>query len=580
LKSEENTVDRKRIATTNTDEIYGKVFHRPPSGGTGVQMHYQYNGGTVQYLKPRTEEMDSSFTPAIKDLKKKYKYYIVNGWPQEYHIAQPGQTLSDVAVMNGTTEAAIRAAMLSKKLRVQENTDGTLVSGKMVYLPNNSLNPVVETSYLNETDYTTKSSHNARVDKLTDLTSEKIKIEVPTSPEHNYTEWVSEEKIYDGVVNYNDIPMNYSRRQLATLQTSSLEREYTVLNGDTWSTIAKKHIVNLDDLMLKNKGITLTAGQKVVVPANILLPYIEHGVEFDTLNPFEVTIVDNSVQKKDGTPLDKALIPVDWSASTLPLQVWYKASSPVTVEIKRGNIPNDRDALKHRRVLQITNVKKKNGMRYTSDNYRLVDDYIDWSPAQDLSSEPAADETYVVTYIYEQVDYAIVTLGTTYVEETGVDIVWRSTETKTADGICSPGQDALIPLPAMDTFSGYGAKTVKDYTYIVEDNDLWVDTSVVDVEGIPHILGTLKNRNPKENWFPLITPGFYYLKEEEFYMYSETLETPLEEKEIPIAKNVSYVPTAKDMGIRLEPSRSNLITNSTLENKDWKTAGTFNFKTV
>lgn len=587
LKSEENSSNKKRIATSVNDEIYAKVIASEDGKTAGVLKHYQYNGGTVQYLKPRTEEMDSTFTPSIKNTSKKYKYYIMNGWPQQTHITQEGQTLSDVATINETTTVEIINTMRDKKLTIQENNDGTLISSKVIYLPNNSINSVVETSFANGTDYTIKSSHNARVDKSSDLSAESIAIEVTNSPSHNYTDWVSEEKIYDGIINHGDIRGNYSRRQINSSVASSYERDYTALKTDTWKSIALKFNINVADLTVANEGIELIEGAQLIIPPNIILPHIEQGVEFDSDDIFEIEIVDNSVQKKDGTPLDKNYIPVDWAASNPPLRVFYKNSSPVTVEITRSNVANDKDPLKHRRVLQILSVKKENGTEFIQYNetaqigdYKLAGDYIDWSPAKDASREPAAGEIYSVTYIYEDVDYAVVTLDTTYIEETGVDIVWRSPDIKIVNGICSPGQDTLIVLPEKSTFTGYGERTVRDYEYIVEDNDLWVETSVVDVNGAAHVLGTLKNRNPKDNWFPLITPGFYYLKEDEFYLYSEILETPLEAKEIPIAKNISYVPTEKDMGIQLEPERSNLITNSTFEKVDWKTAGTFNFKTV
>lgn len=586
LLSEENALNKTWQAISASDEIYAQVLMKTPSGKTGVVTHYQYNGGQVQYLKPRTEEMPSDFTPAIRDMTKKYKYYVLNGWPQETHVTQRGQTLADVAAINKTTVAEIEAAMAEQKLMIQYASDGTLVAGKTLYLPNHTLNSSVKTSFLNGTDYTIKSAHNARVDKLDDLTSEKIKIEILTSPSHNFTVWVSEEKIYNGVINYNDIRSNYPRRQFKRTNSSSFERRYVVLNNDTWKNIAAKHDVNLDDLMIANEGVELEIGKQIIIPPNILLPYIEQGVEFDTDNPFEMTIVDNSVHKKDGTPLDKSYIPIDWSAKNPPLSVEYKESTPVTVVVTRGQIANDKDALGHHGVIRIISARRVGGVvdyipwntASQTGDYKLDGDYIDWSPAKDTSREPAKDEKYTVTYVYKDVNYVDIKLDTTYVEETGVDIVWRSPETKVLEGMCSPGQDTLIALPTMDTFSGYGQKTVKDYDYIVEDNDLWVETSVVDYNGQPHILGTLKNRNPKENWFPLITPGFYYLKEDEFYLYSETLETPLKQKDIPIAKNVSYVPTEKDMGIQLEPKRSNLVTNSTFENRIWKTAGTFNFK--
>lgn len=584
LTKETDTVN-PRVTTSNQEQVYVKVFSRAPGGNKGVPLHYQYNGGSVRYLKPISEEMSSQFTPSLtKDVK--YKYYILNGWTDNKHTVMKGETLEDIAGIHTTTVAAINAEMTRKKYKIQYDAKGALLANQTIYIPTTPPNTAVTMLFSGGTAYTNKSSHNSRIDKLVDLSSDIILVSVPTSPSNRYTDWVSEEKIYNGVINHEDIRGAYIRTQINNSSVASFERNYKVLSNDTWATIAKKFNVDLKDLMVRNEDVVIGTGKIVIIPPNILLPRIAQGVEFDTSNPFEVTIVDNSVYKTDGAPLDKSVIPINWSGKNLPMVAKYKNSTPVTVDIKRGDL-NGRDPLQHYNVLSISAVKKKNGMKFVPYNetagtgdYKLVDDYIDWSPAQDLSSEPAKDEVYSVTYIYQEVDSITVQLDTTYIEETGVDLVWRSTDTKVLSGICSPGHDSLVALPEMNTFAGYGEKGLKDYSYIIEDNDLWVETSVSSYNGKPHVLGTLKNRNPKENWFPLITPGFYYLKEDEFYMYSETLETPLEVKEIPIAKNISYEATEKDMGIKLQPKRDNLITNSTFNTKSWKTAGTFNFKTL
>jgi hypothetical protein len=578
--------------TSVSEQIYAKVFVASLPGQPGVLKSYQYNGGGVQYLVSRQEEMPSDFTP-ILDKNKQYKYHLTNGWPDESHIVQLGETLQDIADMHATTVADIQAEMKSKKLTIQYDSKGNLVVGKKIFLPNISVNPNVTQTFSDGTTYTTKSAHNARLLGLADTSSDIITIQIPTlvstqATGYGYTDWISEEKIYDGFINFDDIRGAYIRTQYNTTNASSFERTWKVLKAQTYSSIAKQFDVDVNDLMARNNNEPLVVGMTIIIPPNIILPYIAQGVELDD-NPYIIEIVDNSVHKKDGTPLDKMVIPIIWKTvtdgtktKTIPLDIHYRTSNPVTVNIVRGDVANDLDALKHHGVVAITQVTNKTtNMDYIpNQDYKLNGDYIDWTPATDLSREPAKNETYSVTYTYQEVDYVVVQLDTTYVEETGVDLVWRSPETKVLDGICSPGNDSMVQLPAMNTFTGYGELTVKDYDYVVEDNDLWVETSVVQYNGKPYVLGSLKNRNPKENWFPLITPGFYYLKEDEYYLYSEILETPLEEKEIPIAKNVMYVPTDKDMGIRLEPKRTNFVTNSTFNTKDWKTAGTFNFKTV
>ena len=579
--AKENATKKPRVTESPEEQVYAKVFNT-------VRKNYKYDGGTVQYLKPRTEVLDSTFTPSLTP-SLKYKYYVMGGWSTDTHVVQKGESLDDIADVNETTVAAISAEMARKKVKIQYDSKGALVSGQTIYIPAKAGNPEVSLLFSNGTVYSTKSSHNSRLDGNDDVDSDDIIVSVPTNPNHTYTEWTSEEKIFNGVINYNDIRSTYFRRSYNTSAVSGFERTHKALETDTWATIADKYDVQVEDLMIRNEGVTLAKGRSIIIPPNILLPRIAQGVEFESSNPYEITIVDNSVYKTDGTPLDTSVIPIDWTAKTPPLVPVYKtaAKSPsVTISVTRG-VANDKDALQHHDVISITSVKKKNGMKFNKWNdttqtgdYKLDGDFIDWSPAEDLSAEPAPGEVYYVTYTYREIDYLDVTLNTSYIEETGVDLVWRSTTTIVKDGICSPGHDSLVEAPAMEEFSGYGEKGLKDYDYVIEDNDLWVETSITEVNDKKYILGTLKNRNPKDNWFPLITPGFYYLKEEEFYMYSEMMETPLEEKEIPIAKNVGYEQTEKDMGIRLEPKRQNLLTNSTFTIKSWKTAGTFNFKSI
>lgn len=577
-KSEEKLGARSNRTQNKADEIYAQVIVRKLELGqkTGVLEHFQYSGGSVQYLRPHTEEMSPDFTPSLLN-SKKYKYYIINGWPQESHVVQTGEKLEDIANMYGVDLSELKQV----NPKIQYGQDGSLSAGQILLLPNHSLNENIKVQFENNSVYTLKSSHNGRLDKVTDLSSEKVVASVPTSPTHNYVDWVSEEKIYDGVINHNDIRGAYIRTQYHRPNSTSLERPYIVSAGDTWDSIAKKFEISVDDLKVKNP-VELKEGIMLTIPPNILLPEIPQGVEFEGAMPYELVIVDNSVHKKDGSPLDKSWIPVDWQGKHMPITVVYKTSSPVTVEITRGSVRNDKDALAHNQVIQILACKKADGTPYQPwdtdlqiGDYKLNGDYIDWSPAKDESREPLEGEKYFVTYTHKEVDYATVQLDTTYLEETGVDFVWRSPEIKVLEGICSPEQDVYIPLPDMSTFDNYGDRGIKDYEYLVEDNDLWVETSVVDYQGKPHILGTMKNRNPKENWHPRIKTGFYYLKEDEYYMYSESLVTELKDKDVPIAKNVIY----QDGTIVIEPKRENFISNSTLENKTWKTAGTFTFKT-
>ena len=48
----------------------------------------------------------------------------------------------------------------------------------------------------------------------------------------------------------------------------------------------------------------------------------------------------------------------------------------------------------------------------------------------------------------------------------------------------------------------------------------------------------MNGEDPHRNWYPTIQTGFYYLNDQEYYMYSEPVETTFKEKDVPILKNV------------------------------------------
>lgn len=582
-ESEKDKGAKSNVTTNKNDRVFAKALVRYPEKGdkTGVLKHYQYSGGSVQYLRPFSHEMESTFTPSL-DAKKLYRYYLLDGWPDERHVVVTGDNLPDIASLYNVSLAELN--QLNPKPLYDK--DKNLLPGQELAIPNHTWNKKVQTTFGNGTDYTEKSSHNARLKGETDLSSEGIKAEVPTSPEFEYVPWVSEEKIYDGIINPEDIRGAYIRTQYQRSSSSSLEREYTLQVGDTWEKVAKKFEVTVDDLKAKNEGLEIKAGVNIVIPPNILLPHIPVGVEFDGAFPYELVIVENSIHKEDGSVLDESLIPVDWNGKHKPIVATYRESQPVTLEVTRGDVLNDRDALGHAGVIKIISVKNAAGtMSYhpwdddlQTGDYKLNGDYIDWSPAKQESREPAKGEKYTVVYTHNEVDKVTIHLDSPYEEETGTDVLWRSPEMKVIDGVCTPDQDFIIPMPAIESFEGYGERGVEDYGFIVEDNDLWVETSVFYENNQPFLLGTMKKRNPKVNWHPLINTGYYYLKEDEYYLYSEALVTPLTEKEIPIAKNISYEKTPKDMGIVLTPKRTNHVLNSTFNNKEMKTATTFKFK--
>src|SRR5699024_9589898 len=116
--------------------------------------------------------------------------------------------------------------------------------------------------------------------------------------------------------------------------------------------------------------------------------------------------------------------------------------------------------------------------------------YVDWSPALSGSVEPAANEEYIVTYKRQEVDKVKIHLDTDYYEEIGTDIVWRSPEIKVYDGVCTPTKDFRMELPDVTSFDGYSDQ-YKNIGFIIEDNDLWVETRIENNKDKSYLIGTL-----------------------------------------------------------------------------------------
>ncbi|EKS8351661.1 LysM peptidoglycan-binding domain-containing protein [Bacillus cereus] len=586
LKSEENKGARTGKSTSASDEIIAKAIQRKLEFGdkTGVLMHYQYGAGKVQYLRPYERELDSTFTPFLLP-NLKYRYYIKNGWPNEVHKVVNGQTLNDVAEMYNTTVNAIKGS--NKDILLNEDT--TLVKDQLITIPNTSKNDDVSLLFKNGTVYTQKSSHNSVYDKdhglnVTDLSSEPISIKVPNTPPKGYVDWASEEKIYTGVINANDIRGEFVRTQFNLSTLSDFDREYVVANGDTWESIASKYDIYVQDLRATNNSIEeLKVGNTIIIPPNIILPALAPEAEFEDAMPYKISIIEDSVHKKDGVRIDESFVPIDWNGKHLPLEVTYRTSELLTAEMVRGSDANGMDPLPLSDVIEIVSCKKKNGSvtyhiwndTLKTGDFKLKSNYIDWSPSQAGVLEPAPGEEYVVVYKRREVDSVKVHLDTTYFEKVGTDIVWRSPEVKVFDGVCTPTEDFKLELPTPQTFEGYDG-IYKNISYIIEDNDLWVETSVQDIDGKKFLVGTLNGKDPRKNWHPEIQKGYYYLKEQEHYLYSEPLKTVLAEKELPTADGIEYVKGPTGMGAMLLPASSNIVRDSVFENDDWQRSKVFN----
>lgn len=555
--SQKNNAARSKYAASLTDKVWAETKLYNSKTKRGLTKSYQYGGGQVSFPNTDEVQMVSNFTPSLKD-GLHYRYHLDMGWPQEYYTTLKGDTLADVAEIYSKTEDAF----LMINSGIKYDTDGTLLAGQSLKIPNDSVNNDVKIYFKStNTDITSKSSKNALLDGLSNVESDSVVAEVSNQSIYGYVDWVSEEKIFDGVLNLNDVPSEYKRTHPAS--SSFLNSTiYTVVSGDTYKSIAEVYNVYEDDLRWLNGAAPEeepVAGRIINIPPKMSLPYIDpKAIVAD--NPYNVTIVFNSVKKKDGKILPENII------LSAPLDILYEETES-TAEVVRGEIANGKDLLPSPMVTDIVSIEtdmvtyNKWDDNLQTGDFKLTDNYIDWSPGTG-AYEPDAGTVYTVTYRHKTPKTVTVDMSTLYYEEGGVDRIWRSPEVKEYKGMCYPGQDYIADLPDFNEWIGLPDNNVEDLQYVIEDNDLWVKTWAEKRNDKWVVIGSLQDRVPKDNWFPTIKTGYYYLGQDEFYLFNEPIVIQPTEEEVPTAKNVDFVEGKFDNAARLQEASQNIIRNS------------------
>jgi LysM repeat protein len=563
---------RDNWTPTMTTKVWAQSKAYSSKTKTGLVKHYQYGGGEVRFPNVSEIHMDGQFTSEDgkpMPLNKKYRYYLLTGWPQQYYITKVGDTLITVAETTGKDLAEIQS--LNTKLKY--NNDGTLVAGQSVKVPNHTVNDNVNVYWKTTSNNTTsKSALNTQLDGSSPLINDSIMAEVKESSIYGWTNWVSEEKKYDGVVNLNDIASGYSRTHSVPDSGDSTEMDYVVLAGDTYKSIAAQFGVYEEDVRLindvTNADAEPIAGDTIKIPSKVTLPAI-HPQAVVSDNPYEITMVFRSVKKKDGKILSEEVIVPGTPTVT------YHDVTITDWPMKRGSIPNGKDPLPHPRVKQILSAKSADGMitynpwndQLGIGNVKLTDGYADWSSSE---AEPAVGADYFISYVIEAPKDVTVSFETTYMEEGGVDRIWRSPEVKQFEGMCYPGRDYVMPLPDFNEWKGLPNNSVEDLTYVIEDNDIWVKTWAEQRNDQWVIVGSLQDRVPKDNWFPRIKTGYYYLGRDEYYLFNEPITLEPGEMDIPVAENVEFVEGKFMNAAKLQEGSQNLIRNSGFEIRSTK----------
>lgn len=548
FESKQSSSEGRNVTALVTDKVIGKVTAiEPLASSVGVDaslptMHYHYNGGRVAYGFVHRRRMGTDFTPSLLS-GKRYRYRVVNGREAEKMRLETPLSWTELAEILGTDVQTLQTLNPGKM-----EYEGRLVSGQEIVKPDTRTNENAVVSFDGQ-QTTTSSTHNGEENAYV-----RVELSAPTLADEGYgyglTGWKSEEKIYQGFLNVNDIRSPYVRRQLNT-ELASAETEHIVKTGETYASIATEKKVAVEDLMQANKNIVLEEGMKILIPAVFGLPRLAAEAIFQdengdpVVNPYQIEIIPGSVKKATGERLADDTIVVG-SGSKPGIVYTTRESAPTSLTLRRGPFLNGRDLLGHRMVKRIISIVDENMVSYTpyvetetttTGDFVLEGNYVWWKGTQQGSKEPAEGVNYTVTYTYDEVYDVEVTLDSAYVEKAGYDILWRSPEVKVYEGIASPLKDFKIELPGPSSFEGFSER-LEDVDYVVEDNDPWVKTEIVEEAGKWFLVGTLDGEDPEKNWYPEIEPGYYYLGRQKHYLYAEPLRQTFGNESVPVAKNV------------------------------------------
>lgn len=520
--------------------------------------HYQYDGGSVFYPSTATREVGTNFTPNLVQ-NKKYQFHLSSGWADEVFTLPTRMTWEQVRDVLGRNMDSLKGKNPNVLIY-----NGFIPEGTRISLPNDTKNPLVSIRFSNGTRLTNQSLWNGNSKNDNVLASVE-------GESFQAVDWTSEEHFFVGILNPNNSDKSYVRTQNLLEGTSESRRiQNTDMVAKSYKTLSEQFEVPLEDLLLANNKLQYFAnleheeafvkpGESYVLPGKTSLPEIPPEVWYEGTNPYRVEVLPNTVRRTDDYLLlsDKTIVP--GSDDEPAISFTTKESLEKTQVLTRGSFANGKDSLSYANVLRIVRiVRDRDGTTYTpysKNGSSEMGDFkhtpgtgiIDWSPSFSGSREPQAGETYTVTFTQGIVDSLKIIYSSPYKEKASFDKLWRSKETKLINATIGPDQELLLPLPSTESYSD-AVNGLKNVSHVVEDDDLWVQSSVVKTDSGEKLLLTMGGKDPKRNWHPTIETGFYYLNNDEYYLYSEPIVHTFAEEDIPLLNGIQY----EEKGLKLQ----------------------------
>lgn len=541
--------------------------------GDKLSWHYQYDGGTVSFPHKLKKEVSTQFTPSLQS-GKTYKFFVYNGWPNDTFNVPYTMSWSDIAEITGESEEKLKEInknIMTYNNKVQKET--------VIDLPNDTANPNIRVSFESdkEGNFTKKSLWN------NNESNNKVIGEIVTNSQ-DIVPWKSEERIFAGIINPNNEQGSYIRTQSLGngVNTNSISTKNTKNQAVSYLEMAKEKNISLADLLLANNllseygranEIMILPNEDFLIPASPSLPDVPGNIFYEGDNPYVVEIIPGTIVKSfDGIVLEDNALTAG-SDDEDAIQYTLVESEEKEHILTRGSFLHGVDALPYSNVSQVISIRNnKTGVTYSKYNktgtnetgdYYLDNGMINWAPKHAQSKEPAAGEQYTVKFKNSVVDKLKITYTSDYKEKLSYNKLWRSSEIKEFEQIVTPEKNKIFNAPNPNTFDGYN-ENIKNIDYIIQDSDLWVTSSLFkDEEENKMIKLSMEGKDPKRNWHPTINKGFYYINDEERYLYSEMISYKFKEDVVPVIKDVTYTGSGLTMNeeVKTEAVRNPIFSN-------------------
>ena len=531
--------DDKELVFTNeypeNFKIHSQVYAEEPLAAmtdvdrNKLYWHYSYDGSTVNFPLQTKRPLTTQYTPSLLN-SKKYRFMIRDGWRDETFKVPYPMTFEDIA--------NITLYDVDRIKEVNENTPlygNNILTGYDIRLPNDSINPNVHVEF----EITNNKISNNSL--LNDKPNDTIVAWVSESEFFKYLEWTSDEVVFNGLINYNDEQLPYIRTQNSSHNVAQRGKHTVALERETAYEIARRYNIDPEDLIIANgKREVFSRNEEVVVPGGYSLPDIAPGLIYEGDHPYVIEIIPGTVKRTKGNVRLPNNSLIAGAEDEPPIQYTLTESNVETLLIKRGSITNGRDRLPVSNVIKINKIANhKTGHVYSPattsmGDYDYNDGHIDWSPVFSDSKEPNEGEYYSVTFTRGVIDTLRIVYTSDYIERMSQDRM-RAIPVMSKDYQIDLRNDYIVDLPDLSEVQREHPD-LKNIRYIAENSDLWVNNTIEDNK----IRLSLNGEDPNINWYPAINTGFYYLNDQEHYLYSRPVQTVYGDNDIPVIRDIEY----------------------------------------